>query len=438
VRAQGVPGHLPRPILGALARHGSHSVALRRLTALTALLAVTGTTAAFAGPLPRGNEPTTGPRSGGPGASVTGDMARVATVDLTQDDRFSGIAAVGQRILLYGSASQSAYPEVASTCYSAWVDPSSLVLSDERSGSCADPALQGREVLPVFGVDRHLEASTGGPSAVVRIAHVVPRSPGYALGPAVMTFPSLSWGDSAPSWAYGGGDLWLYEWDNPGGADLERISATTGNVLQRLHMAKIWHPVLAYNDKGLWVAPSGQTSTPAALYLVAPGSTHARAVFHFPDDGFAKWMVGSGDALWLNAQPRPVSGPGVVWMLRGPRGAPVWHVRESSKITQVFEALGGSGMVGNGSDGLWAGPPTAFDQQRVVRMRPASGALSTEATLTAGYPGTAKYLYLSPLTSWRGVTMAGSFFLLDPPVPPSPGASTAGRFSALYRITPVG
>ena len=107
---------------------------------------------------------------------------------------------------------------------------------------------------------------------------------------------------------------------------------------------------------------------------------------------------------------------------------------------QVFETLGDSGMVGNSSDGLWVAAPTAFDQQLVVRMGPASGVLSTDVTLRARYSGSAKHLYLSylsPLTSWRGVTLAGSFFLLDPPVPPLSGKGTAGRFSALYRITPV-
>ena len=373
----------------------------------------------------------------GADAAPVATIGRVETVDLSQNDKFSEIAVVGHRILLYGSANQSTYPEVASTCFSASVDPSSLVLNDGRSGSCADPRLQGQEVLPVFEVDKDLKAITGGPSAVVRIAHVAPRTPGYALGPVVMSFPALAWGDTAPSWIYGGGDLWLYGWDNPGGADLLRISATTGDVLQRVEVPKIWHAVLAYNNEGLWIAPSGQTASPEALYLVAPGATHASAVFHFADDGFAKWMLGSGDALWLNAQPRPVSEPGVVWMLRGPRAAPVWHVRESSKIVQVLETLGSSGVVGNGSDGLWAAVPTAFNQQVVVRMGPASGALSTEVTLRAQYSGSAKYLYLSPLTSWRGVTLAGSFFLLDPPVPASSVTGTVGRFSALFRVTPA-
>ena len=56
--------------------------------------------------------------------------------------------------------------------------------------------------------------------------------------------------------------------------------------------------------------------------------------------------------------------------------------------------------------------------------------------MKAEHSGSAKYLYLSPLTSWTGVTLAGSFFLLDPPVPSPSGAQTVGSFSALYRVTP--
>ena len=371
--------------------------------------------------------------------SLQAQVARVATVELSQSDKYSEIAVVGDRILLYGSTSESNDLEVTDTCYSAWVDPSSLVLNDERSGSCAEPALEGRQVLPVFAIDKNSSRVLVDQSAVVRIAHVVSHSPGYMLGPVVMSFSAFAWGDSAPTWIYGGGDLWLYESDNPGGVDLMRISARTGEVLQRLRVPKVWHPVLAYNDEGLWVAPSGQSGS-SELYLVAPGATAATPVFHFPDHGLAKWIVGSGDALWLNAQPQAVSDVGMVWMLRGPEAKPVWHVPESASLVQVFETLGDSGMVGDAADGLWAAPPTAYDEQQVVRIDPMSGALSIEATWKAGYPGSvkyAKYLYMSPIASWTGVTLAGSFFLLDPPVQCQCGPQPVGRFSALYRVTPA-
>ncbi|HLX78713.1 MAG TPA: hypothetical protein VKR27_07490, partial [Acidimicrobiales bacterium] len=170
------------------------------------------------------------------------------------------------------------------------------------------------------------------------------------------------------------------------------------------------------------------------------------AVFRFARDGFAGWIVGSGDHLCVSARSYPVRDPGVVWMLRGPQGTPVWHVRETSKIDQVFETFGDSGMVGNESDGLWAAPPTRYNRQQVVRIDPMSGEVSVEATLRAKYlvVGPAKhlvvgpnnYLYLSPLTSWKGVTLGGSFFLLDPPAPVPGTSNKLGGFGELYRITP--
>jgi len=64
--------------------------------------------------------------------------------------------------------------------------------------------------------------------------------------------------------------------------------------------------------------------------------------------------------------------------------------------------------------------------------------LSPEATLNAKYldDETHNDLYLSPLTSWRGTALAGSFFLLDPPAAVPGTSSELGGFSALYRITP--
>ncbi len=90
-------------------------------------------------------------RAARPGATV--DVARV---DLSQSDKYSEIAVVDDRILLFGPTSPSDGPQAANTCYAASVDPSSLVLGDEHAGSCADPALEGRQVLPVFAVDKDL------------------------------------------------------------------------------------------------------------------------------------------------------------------------------------------------------------------------------------------------------------------------------------------
>jgi hypothetical protein len=51
--------------------------------------------------------------------SLQAEVARVATVDLSKSDKYSEIAVVDDRILLYGSTSQSTDLEVSDTCYSA-------------------------------------------------------------------------------------------------------------------------------------------------------------------------------------------------------------------------------------------------------------------------------------------------------------------------------
>ena len=214
-------------------------------------------------------------------ASLQAPVARIATVDLSGSDKTlrslssaTGFCSTGRRA---GRTTGSHGHLLFRLGRPSW-----LVLDDERSGSCADPALEGRRVLPVFAIDKSHDLWWTG--RVVRIAHVVPHSPGYTLGPVVMTFPAFM-GRLSPTWIYGGGDLWLYEWDNPGGVDLMRISATTGDVLQRLRVPKVWKPVLAYNDEGLWIAPSGQTSSPTSLYLVALGGVHATRCTISPTPG---------------------------------------------------------------------------------------------------------------------------------------------------------
>src|ERR1035438_7926422 len=127
-----------------------------------------------------------------------------------------------------------------------------------------------------------------------------------------MTFSALTYDQTEPSWIYGGGDLWLYDWTDH--FDLLRISAMTGAVLQRLSIPKIQTPLLAFNNDGLWIAPTGESTSP--LYRRTSGATSVSAVFHFGAGGFALWLVASGDTVWLEAQPRPVSRSGS----RGSRG----------------------------------------------------------------------------------------------------------------------
>jgi hypothetical protein len=373
--------------------------------------------------------------------------SRIAALRLTTSERYDAIAVVNGRIIVYGPASPSPeFPSTSSTCSSAFVNPSTLALSNRRSGNCADPAIFERSVIPAISIDRNLPAASGGPNAIVRIARVTSVSPGYALGPVVMSFPALAYGDTKPSWIYGGGDLWLYDWVNH--FDLLRISATTGAVLQRLVVPKIQSPLLAFNEQGLWIAPIGESSGP--LYRLAPGASRLTPVFDLGPGGFAWWLIASGDSVWIDKQPRPVSKPATVWELRGPDAIPVWHEAQNPKLRTVVEQVpldSPSMVVGNGSDGLWtvvvspSGSPSGL-QQQVSRIDPRTGKLAPVATLTSAYPQEEPSPSVSMLESWQATTFEGSLFILDPttPVPPTTpapeAAIEAGGF--LYRVTPSG
>ncbi|MGP8209081.1 MAG: hypothetical protein ACLQVK_24015 [Acidimicrobiales bacterium] len=353
--------------------------------------------------------------------SSAAPAARVVTLELPRHNLFNAISVIDGRLVLYGPASPSpAQPSTSSTCSFAVVGPATLALSDARRGSCADPALFGRWVIPAISIDKDLPADGGGPSAVVRIAHLSSHAPGFALGPIVMSLPALAYGQTGPSWIYGDGDLWLYDWVNR--FDLLRISATTGAVLQRLEVPKIQTPLLAFNDDGLWIAPSGESSGP--LYRLTPGATSLSAVFDLGTDGFAWWLDASGGSVWLEATSRP-PGEGTVWELRGSDAAPVWHVLTGALTDFVAGTrFWPSEMVGNGADGLWTSLlAPSRTQQRVVRLDPGTGKVEVVVTLASGYP-----LQLGPssVLSWTATTYDGSLFLLDP---------SAGT---LYRITAKG
>ena len=165
----------------------------------------------------------------------------VTMLNLTKSDKYSDITTVGGRILLYGVTTGD-LPEASQTCSSAIVNPSTLKLSDLRSGSCADPSLQGESVVPILSAAKTIPGG-GVISYAIRVAHVTTSAPGYRLGPVVMTFPEGS--TSNPDWIYGDGSLWLYDASSSGGHDLIRISESTGDVVQQLNIPSIVRPLLA-------------------------------------------------------------------------------------------------------------------------------------------------------------------------------------------------
>lgn len=365
-----------------------------------------------------------------PATPVLAVQPGVKMLNLTKSDKYGDVAVVGGKMVLYGPAEQEAEPSASATCNSAVVNPVTLRLSELRSGSCANPALEGQRVIPVMTVVPAAPAGSGGVATVtVRISRVVPGSPGYRLGPVIMSFPQVS--DGRPTWVYGRGDLWLFDALSARGSELLRISGTTGHVIQRLTMPVVPRPIMAFDADGLWLAPAVNSlgAGPGVIYHITPGARAAKHVFTLPVGQYAAWMVAAGHSLWLDAEPARV-----LWHLAGVYATPVGHVVLSPSLADAAMVQGGpSAMVGDESGGLWTAiPNSSGTAQQVLRLAPASGTSTTVAVLKPAYSSPDDLLY----ESWDAVTYDGSMYLLDPPAAAGTYPYQSEGFSALYRITP--
>lgn len=130
----------------------------------------------------------------------------------------------------------------------------------------------------------------------VRIAHVDPRTHRVSKGPVVMTFQSYS--DTRLQMAYGPGTLWLFDTETPKGAEVLQVSARSGRVENIVHMPRIFRPVLAADNDGLWLAIATNGSAgrgPAPIYHVPLG---ARAPILVHRGGRAAlWIVATGHTV---------------------------------------------------------------------------------------------------------------------------------------------
>jgi hypothetical protein len=372
-----------------------------------------------------------------PASRAAAATATVAELNLSRGDLYDAISVVNGRLLLSGghgegdpllaSGAGAASPHSPpGRCETALVDPATLTLSGEQRGSCEDPRIYGLDVVAVNFIDN---GTTNGSS--VRIAHVLPGG-GYEVGPVVMRYSEYS--DTDAEWAYGDGDLWIYDCLTTRGSILLRVSARTGALLELIHMPDVDRPLLAADGDGLWLAPavnSGfQPPSASGLYSVAPGMSRPVLVRRLPMDT-VDWMVAAGHSLWLDVN--HFGRTQTLLRFDGTSTAPALEVRERSG--PGFEGSEfGQGQpgyaAGTAPQGLWTIDPQTpdFPQQRVVRIGPSNGRATTVATITP--PGGYQLQYESPPVAY----LDGSLFLLDPPDQGNDGAPAGPSF--LYRVTP--
>lgn len=351
---------------------------------------------------------------------------------------FSGIGVAGSDLVLTGVAAQAGN---ASECVQASLDPATLAIHDVVEVSCDAPRPGGPPFqladLPVrvFQDD-------------VRIAHLSETSPNVDLGPVVMSFGVYS--DTRLVSAYGPGALWIYDVAAKDGAEVLRISEATGRVVQRVATPKIYRPVLAANDNGLYLATTSEggcspTCWSGTIFHLGLRSRHLAAV-STPPGRFANvaWLAADGDDVWAdrcNYGDGSAGGAGgtggagprcAIWRFDGPSLRPVYQVPDPG--------IASGGVIGDASTGLFtmaavdgAGQPVATvgqGHQEILRIDPATGKITVVATIPIPY----RYAQSDGLVPGEGVVLDGALYLLDGE---QGRLSPGGLYSRLYRI-PLG
>src|SRR5262249_234602 len=183
--------------------------------------------------------------------------------------------------------------------------------SSRLRGSCSRPRRSAHPAVPVVIPNPRSQWQS------VRIARV---GASVTYGPTVMRYQDAS--DTRPMWTYGPGSLWLYDAGTKRGPEVLRLASVTGRLEQTVAMPRLFRPVIAADDDGLYLmaAVNGGVSGPgaAALYFVAPGATRP-AVIH-REGRAALWITAHRHTVWMEI----ISGTSnaALWRFEGPRGHP--------------------------------------------------------------------------------------------------------------------
>jgi len=258
-------------------------------------------------------------------------LAAVVTALALTPGIFDSVQPAGGKLLVSGSTGRA--------CVWLTVDPATLKGTRSR-GSCSRPRRTAHAVFPVV---------TPNPRSQWQSVRV---------GSTVLRYRDAS--DTRPVWTYGPGSLWLYDVDTTRGSVLLRFSSRTGQLEQTVAMPRLFRPVLAADDDGIYLiaAVNGDAGPgPAALYHVAPGArrptiihregraalwiaAHARTVWTEIVSGTntaALWRfdgaTGHATRLWrktIGTAPVATYGDGSLWAVR-----PVWASRYSAQCTSA-------------------------------------------------------------------------------------------------------
>jgi len=290
-------------------------------------------------------------------------LAAVVTALALAPGIFGSVEPAGGKVLVSGSTGRA--------CVWLTVDPATLERTRSR-GSCARPLRATHPAVPVVIPNARSQWQS------VRIARV---GASVTYGPTVMRYLDAS--DTRPVSTYGPGSLWLYDVYTDRGAELLRFSSRTGRLEQTVAMPRLFRPVIAADDDGLYLIAAVNGDGPpgsAALYHVAPGAHHAVIIHR--EGRAALWIAAHRHTVWTEI----ISGrsSAALWRFDGPRG----HATRLWRRT-----IGAAPVAAYGDGSLWAVTPvwaTASPAQctsaKVSRIDATSGRETTIATVPAtGY-----------------------------------------------------
>lgn len=356
--------------------------------------------------------------------SVGGGPPASNRVVLPAGQLVQSISVVNGGLLLSGQSSAS--PQV---CIAIPVDPATLAFGRAQHGDCDNPALSGHRVGVIVN-----QRGSSGPNLFeqsVRVDTIDPQTGTISAGPVLFNYSDSS--DTRPVWVYGGDRLWVYDVDTAHGPEVVQISATTGQVQATIPMPKLYRPIVAADDDGLWIGESieGTAQGVDTLYRVAPGAKTATTVVSGKQ--VVRWLLAAGHHVWVGTTP-PDSLTQEIWRFDGFGDTPVFRVAEAG--------FNPTSVIGDETDGLWtmqwdppltSGVPHGSSAQQVVRIDPDTGAEQVVANLPpipVPLPGEGA----DGLLSGQATVLDGAVYLLEPPF----RANGYQGYSTLIRIPASG
>lgn len=315
-------------------------------------------------------------------ASSPASPASVAFRRLPSSISYSSIALSPGGLVLAGVGSQAGNP---SECVRASLAPATLAISHLVEVSCLAPR-PGGPTYQVASLPVHVSNEN------VHVVHLSSDGANVVLGPVVMTHGEYS--DTRLVTAYGPSSLWIYDVDTNDGAEVVRVSEATGKVAQRVHVPKLFRPVLAANDNGLYLATTIEggcsgTCPSGTIFYLGRSSRHLVTAYTSPrEHSRATWMVASGEDLWSD-------------LCSYGHGQPACRITafDGARLHRRYavsdHGLASGGVIGAPDSGLFtmavvdrAGRSTervGRGHQAILRIDPATGGLSTLATIRIPY-----------------------------------------------------